>query len=224
VAIAFFDLDKTLLAVNSGTLWVRREVALGFLSKRQALRAMVWLARYTLGFASAEEMVAEAVSQIERTSSAVLRERTERFFESEVRQTYRPGALEELERHRRSGDRLVMLTSSTNYLAGLVGAELKFDAVLCNTLEIDPQGLHTGKVVGRVCFGAGKLDYANAEASAAGMTLADCAFYTDSFSDCSVLEKVGRPVAVNPDPRLRRHASRRGWAIVDWGEPLRRVA
>lgn len=224
VPIAFFDLDKTVLAVNSGTLWVRREVALGFLSKRQAVRAMVWLARYTLGFASAEVMVAEAVSQIQHTSSAELRERTRRFFESEVRQTYRPRALDELERHRSRGDRLVMLTSSTNYLSELVAAELKFDQVLCNRLEVDAGGLHTGKVIGRVCFGPGKLDYATREASVHGVALRDCAFYTDSFSDLAVLEAVGHPVAVNPDPRLRRHAAKRGWAVVDWGEPLARAS
>jgi HAD superfamily hydrolase (TIGR01490 family) len=219
VPIAFFDLDKTVLAVNSGTLWVRREVALGFLSKRQAVRALVWLARYTLGFASAEAMVAEAVVHIRHTSSAELRERTRRFFEAEVRHTYRPRALDELERHRALGDRLVMLTSSTNYLSELVGAELKFDQVLCNRLEVDAGGLHTGRVVGRVCFGPGKLDYATSEAQAQGVRLRDCAFYTDSFSDLTVLEAVGRPVAVNPDPRLRRHAAKRGWVVVDWSAP-----
>ena len=57
--LAFFDLDRTLLAVNSGTLWVRRELALGNISKRQAMRAMWWLARYQLGFASGEAMVSQ---------------------------------------------------------------------------------------------------------------------------------------------------------------------
>jgi len=51
--------------------------------------------------------------------------------------------------------------------------------------------------------------------------LSDCAFYTDSFSDVPVLEAVGQPVAVNPDPRLRRRANKRGWRIVDWGTPAR---
>ena len=68
--LAFFDLDRTLLAVNSGTLWVRRELALGNISKRQAMRAMWWLARYQLGFASGEAMVAEAVTHITGVSSS----------------------------------------------------------------------------------------------------------------------------------------------------------
>lgn len=219
MALAFFDLDRTLLAVNSGVLWVRREVALGVLRKRDALRAAVWLARYQLGFASGEQMVTEAVAQLTGSPAAPLRERTRRFFEAEVRPTYRPGGQQALATHRARGDRLVMLTSSTNYLAELVAAELGLDEILCNTLEVGADGLHTGRVVGKVCFGAGKLAYALDAAKRHGTTLEACTFYTDSYSDLPVLERVGRPVAVNPDPRLRRLAARRGWAVTDWGEP-----
>ena len=222
--IAFFDLDKTILSVNSGVLWVRREVALGHLSKRTAFRAMAWLARYHLGFASAETMVAEAVSHVTGTSSASLRERTGKFYEEEVRRTYRPGALEAIEQHRREGRKLVMLTSSSHYLAELVALELRFDGVLCNRLEVDAAGQHTGKVVGGVCFGPGKLPHAQAEADRLGVPLRDSTFYTDSYSDLSVLEAVSEPVAVNPDPRLRRHAHKRGWLVVDWGDSTARAA
>lgn len=219
MALAFFDLDRTILAVNSGTLWVRREAALGFLRKRDALRAAVWLARYQLGFASAEAMVEEAIAQLRGTPAAPLKQRTARFFEAEVRSTYRPGARQALEQHRARGDRVVMLTSSTNYLSELVAAELGVEEILCNTLEVDAAGLHTGRVVGRVCFGAGKLTHASAAAQRHGVPLEVCTFYTDSFSDVPVLEQVGRPVAVNPDLRLRRLAQRRGWTVTDWGEP-----
>jgi HAD superfamily hydrolase (TIGR01490 family) len=224
VRIAFFDLDKTILSVNSGVLWVRREVALGHISKRAALRAMTWLAGYHLGFGSAESIVAEAVSHIEGTSAADVRSRTERFFHDEVRHTYRPGALEAIKRHRAEGRKLVMLTSSTHYLARLVAAELQFDAVLCNELEVSQLGVHTGKVVGGVCFGKGKLPHALAEATRCGVDLRDSTFYTDSYSDLPVLQAVSEPVAVNPDPRLRRHAGKRGWQVVDWGEARVRAA
>lgn len=224
VRIAFFDLDKTILSVNSGALWVRREVALGYLSKRNAIRAMAWLARYHFGFASAEAMVAEAVSHLVGTSAAQIKDRTERFFAEEVRHTYRPGAREAIEQHRREGRKLVMLTSSSHYLAELVASELHFDGVLCNRLEVGPDGTHTGRVIGGVCFGPGKLPHARAEAERLGVPLHDSTFYTDSYSDLPVLEAVVEPVAVNPDPRLRRHAHKRGWQIVDWGDATARAA
>lgn len=224
VRLAFFDLDKTILSVNSGTLWVRREAALGHLSKRHALKAMAWLARYHFGFASAEAMVAEAVAHLAGTEAAALKARTERFYEDEVRGTFRPGALEAVRAHRAAGERLVMLTSSSHYLSSLVAAELGFDEVLCNRLEVDEAGRHTGRVEGGVCFGPGKLPHAQRAAARAGAGLGTATFYTDSYSDLPVLAAVGHPVAVNPDPRLRRHATRQGWRVVDWGVPRARAA
>jgi HAD superfamily hydrolase (TIGR01490 family) len=200
-------------------LWVRRELALGYVSKRQALRAAMWLARYQLGFASAEVMLEEAVAEITGTREVDLRERTGRFYEQEVRSRYRPGGLEAVKAHRAASDRCVLLTSSSNYMSEHVQRQLKLDGVLCNTFEVDAKGRHTGKLVGRTCFASGKLAYAEAEAKAHGVALCDCTFYTDSYSDLSVLEVVGRPVPVNPDPRLRRLAAKKGWRVAQWGVP-----
>ncbi len=215
--LAFFDLDKTILSINSGTLWVRREFALGNMSGRDALRAASWLTQYTLGLTSAMSMVEEAVATQKGTSARVLRERTRGFFESDVKHAYRPGALEAIERHRAAGDRLVMLTSSTVYLAELVAADLRFDDVRANELEVDATGLHTGGIIGGACFGQGKVTHAQRAADKHGLKLQDAAFYTDSFSDLAVMELVAEPVAVNPDLRLKRHAQRRGWRVIDWG-------
>jgi phosphoserine phosphatase len=49
-----------------------------------------------------------------------------------------------------------------------------------------------------------------------GFRLADAVFYTDSVSDLPLMERVAEPVAVNPDPRLRRIAERRRWRIEHW--------
>lgn len=219
MSIAFFDLDRTLLAVNSGSLWIRRELALGQLSKRQALQALAWLARYHVGFADAEVLVERAVAHLKGSSAETYRRRTADFYELMVRDSFRPGGLDALALHRGRGERCVMLTSSSEYLASLAAADLGIETVLCTRFEIDAAGLHTGRVAGRVCFGPGKLVHASATAREAGVPLARCSFYTDSASDLAVLEAVGTPVAVNPDPRLRRRARRRGWRIEDWGEP-----
>ena len=219
MAIAFFDMDKTLLAVNSGALWIRREFDLGHITRMQALRASYWLARYHLGFVSMQDALVQAISHLQGLGEQHLRERTVQFYEEVVRFQYRPGALHVLEEHRAAGDSLVLLTSSSGYLAELVARDLGLDAVLCNRFEVDAAGLHTGRPLGEVCFGEGKRFYAQSHASAAGIPLSACAFYTDSYSDLPVMEVVGRPVAVHPDRRLRREALRRGWPVVSWGVP-----
>jgi len=219
MSVAFFDLDKTLLGVNSGTLWIRRELALGHITRLQALRASVWIARYHMGFVSMQDALLQAIAHLKGTSAQAIQERTAVFYEREVRVCYRPGALYALKEHREAGDRLVLLTSSSSYLSELVARELRLDAILCNRFEVDERGLHTGRPLGAVCFGEGKRTHAESYAREAGVPLSACTFYTDSYSDLSVMEVVGRPVAVHPDYRLRREALRRGWPVVSWGEP-----
>lgn len=219
MSVAFFDLDKTLLAVNSGSLWIRRELSLGHITRMQALRASLWIARYHLGFVSMQDAVLAAISHLAGTPAQALQERTVTFYEEQVRPLYRPGALRALEEHRAAGDRLVLLTSSSGYLSELVSRELRLDAILCNRFEVDERGFHTGRPLGEVCFGSGKRTHAEGYASGVGVALSTCAFYTDSYSDLPVLEVVGKPVAVHPDYRLRREALRRGWPVVDWGVP-----
>ncbi|RYZ37601.1 MAG: HAD-IB family hydrolase [Myxococcaceae bacterium] len=219
MAVAFFDLDRTLLAANSASLWVRRELALGHISRWQALRATVLLARYHLGFVAMEDVLLRATSLLTGSDARELELRSGDFYGELVRGRYRPGGLLALEAHRQAGDRLVLLTASSSYLSELVGRELRLDGVLCNRFEVDATGRHTGRPLGPICYGEGKRYYAEATAKEAGVPLSACSFYTDSYTDLPVLEVVGRPVVVNPDHRLRREARRRGWPVVDWGVP-----
>jgi HAD superfamily hydrolase (TIGR01490 family) len=217
-AIAFFDFDETLIVGNSGRLWIRREVKAGHISRVQFLRAAAWMLSYKLGWASMDDALRTAIGSLRGQSERALRERTRAFYETEVRMLYRTGARPALQRHRARGDAIVLLTASSLYLSELVAEELGFDDVLCNRFEIDDAGAHTGRPVGSLCFGAGKLGYADAYAQQRGVSLADCWFYTDSYSDLPVLERIGHPVVVNPDPRLRREAERRGWPVEWWGD------
>lgn len=217
MAIAFFDLDRTLLDVNSGGLWVRSELRLGFITRWQAARAMVWLLRYHVGMSDIEIAFRKAIASLDGQSVASIRERTTQFYDAEVRDRVRPGAMAALTEHRARGDRCVLLTSSSNYLSSLVARDLGLDAYLCTRFETDADDAHTGRPIEPLCFGRGKLVHAERYLDVAGADWCDAVFYSDSASDLPVFEAAGRSVAVNPDPRLRRAARARGWPVVDWG-------
>lgn len=215
MAIAFFDLDRTLISVNSGQLWVRRELRLGHVTRWQATRAAAWIAGYHLGYSRIERVLEDAIATLAGVAEDEIAARTTRFYQEEVAGTARAGARRVLEEHRGRGDRLVLLTSASTYLSGPVCAELGLDDALCNRFQVE-SGRFTGRPEGALCFGPGKLVHARAYAESRGESLADAAFYTDSYSDRAVMEAVGRPVAVHPDQRLRRLAAERGWPVVAW--------
>jgi len=214
--VAFFDLDRTLIRRNSATLWLRHEWDAGRIRLGQATRAATWVLRYSLGVADMHEPIRRAVAQIRGELEAEIRERTQRFYESVVRPLYRPGARETVRRHQAAGDRVVLLTSASNYLSEPVTRELDLDGYVSNRLLVDADGRFTGEPVEPLCFGPGKVTLAERYVREIGRTLDDCVFYSDSHTDLPMLEAAGRAVVVHPDPRLRRVARQRGWEIVDW--------
>lgn len=217
MSVAFFDFDKTLIAKNSGTLWLKHELRHGRVSKWTGLRAGWWLARYSFGFTDLEEGIRDAIRMIEGEEEAEMRARVKRWYAEEVAHLYRPGGQEALQKHRADGHRIVLLTSASVYLSEIVQEELSLDGILCNRFEVDDQGRYTGEPKGELCYGPGKLVHAKRFVDALDVDLEDCWFYTDSMADLPVMEKVGHPVAVNPDPRLERVARKNGWPVEDWG-------
>lgn len=216
--VAFFDLDLTLLDVNTASLWVKRELRDGNITKRFFLKSVMWVGMYQLGVARMEEVLERAFEQATGLDVEETVERTRVFYEEEVQHRFRRGALEAVAHHQAEGHRCVLLTSSSPYLSAPVAERLQLDGILSNRFEVEGSSF-TGRPLKPLCYGPGKLHYATAWLDEHGGNLKEAAFYTDSFSDLPVLEAVGRPVAVNPDPRLRRTADRRGWEVVDWGGP-----
>ena len=77
----------------------------------------------------------------------------------------------------------------------------------------------TGRLREPLCIDEGKVHWASTVARELGVRLGECTCYTDDAGDLALLELVGEPVAVNPDPRLRREAVRRGWPVLDFAAP-----
>src|SRR5262245_36120242 len=169
--IAFFDFDRTLIAINSGSLWVKRELKLGFLSWWDALRASLWIFQYQIGFSEIDKPVRTIIESLRGSKEAELSERIRTFYTEQVRGLYRPGAKAVIEEHRKKGEKLVLLTSTSVYMARAVAEELGFDDVLCNSFEVDADGLYTGKPLGQICYGKGKLTIAREYAEKHGVEL-----------------------------------------------------
>src|SRR5262249_30593744 len=104
-------------------------------------------------------------------------------------------------------------TSATRYLAEPLGADLGIPHHLVSQLVVR-DGCFTGEAVRPLCYGKGKVWWAERFAAEHDVDLASSYFYTDSITDLPVLDRVGHPRVVRPDPRLRRVAQQRGWQIL----------
>jgi HAD superfamily hydrolase (TIGR01490 family) len=212
--VAFFDLDRTVLDVNSGHLWLREEWRRGRYGVRTVAAAVYWLGRYALGDDDLDHAFQGVGRIYANLDDATLAAQVDAWFDREVRQRARPGALDALRRHREAGDAVVLATSSSHYAADCAQRAWGFDDTVATRMAV-VDGRLTGEIAA-LAFGRRKLDLCAAWAEARGHTLDDATFYTDSFSDLPLLERVGNPVVVAPDRRLARVARERGWPVARW--------
>jgi HAD superfamily hydrolase (TIGR01490 family) len=214
---AFFDLDKTLITANSARLWMMRDYRRGRVGKLDIAAGGFFLAAYHLGFVDMLRATRKALSTVKGLPETQLRQETDDWFREEVVPVEAPGARGVIEAHRSDGHRLVLLTSSSPYASACAVSHWDLDSFLSMRYEV-LDGCFTGEVLQPLCYGEGKVHYAEALAVAEGIDLDDSWFYTDSFTDLPMLERVGHPMVVNPDPRLGREARRREWPILDWSK------
>ena len=212
---AFFDMDLTLLRVNSGSRWVKYLRRRGEIGLPMLLRSGFWLLQYRLSLLNMEAVAATLAADMAGDAEDEMRVKVSEFYQSEIRDTISPLAREALEQHRDEGDSIVLLTSATPYVAEPLAAELAIPHVLCTRLAVE-NGRFSGSLLPPTCYGVGKVHHAERFAEAHVIDLAQSSFYTYSYSDLPMLQRVGRPVAVNPDRRLSRYARRQGWPIRSW--------
>jgi HAD superfamily hydrolase (TIGR01490 family) len=211
---AFFDMDNTLLRVETGMSWVRFLHRRGELSSQMVAKAIYWQALYKLAVLDMDEVFTKLVESLRGDSEADMIAKCEIWYRDHVAPEVLPAALVALEHHRQAGDLVVLATGSTQYAARPVARGLAIDHVLSSELEV-ADGFFTGRPAA-FCFGQHKVRLAERWAELHGVDLAASTFYSDSYNDLPMLERVGTAVAVNADARLRRHARRRGWPAPRW--------
>lgn len=212
---AFFDMDRTLLSDSSSVLWARYLRERGELSLGDMMGLGLIMLRHRLGMldmvATTRKLVATLAERAEMEHIAL----TRLWFRDVVAGYVAAEGRRWLEGHRRLGHRIALITASPNYVADELATYLGLSPqdVLATRFEVR-NGLFTGQLVEPMVYGQGKVEAAQAYALRHGLDLAASYFYTDSIVDLPLLNVVGHPVAVNPDPPLRRMAKEQGWPVV----------
>jgi HAD superfamily hydrolase (TIGR01490 family) len=212
--LAFFDMDRTLLRIDTAMSWMRFLRGRGELSRAGLARAAYWSSLYKLAVLDIESLAKRLALQLAGESAGVLGEKARTWYELFVAHQVAPAGRKALESHRQRGDLVVLLTAATQLAAEAVARGTGIEHVMCTRLEI-VDGCFTGQLQ-TLCFGRHKVLLARQFAESRGLTLAQAAFYSDSFNDMPLLSQVGTAIAVNPDVRLRRHARRVGWCVERW--------
>lgn len=209
---AFFDLDKTLISENSGSLYMRYRYQRGEIGGLELLRGLGAYLQYKLGILDIRNWTQNMMVQFRGQSEAELEREARVWCEEAVVPTIYPRAAELLREHEQRGHVVAIVSGATKFVVRPLAESLGVRHFLYTRLEVE-NGCFTGRVVEPICFEEGKIYWIQQFIEEQGIDLAKSFFYTDSVTDMPLLDLVGHPVAVNPDPLLYRAAVRRRWPV-----------
>ncbi len=137
--------------------------------------------------------------------------------EREVQPLVRAGVMTRLRQHQSAGERVILVSGTPAPLLAAIGHQLGVEETVGTPLVLR-NGRYTGACELPVCQGAGKLSRLEAYLQGSDDVLwAESHAYADSITDLPLLERVGHPVAVYPDPQLAAHARGQGWEVMGEG-------
>jgi HAD superfamily hydrolase (TIGR01490 family) len=216
--LALFDLDHTLLPIDSDYAWGVFTTQIGWTDPVTfAQRNDEFYAHYKAGTLDIHDYVRFATDALRLRGRAKALAARERFMAEVVRPAMSPAALALVEQHRQAGDHVVIITATNEFVTRPIADLFGVKELIAVELECGQDGWITGEIKGTPSAREGKVTRMAQWLADRGLGWpdVDAVFYTDSINDLSLLEKVQRPVATNPDERLRAIATERGWRILD---------
>jgi HAD superfamily hydrolase (TIGR01490 family) len=211
-SIHFFDVDHTIVRNSTGRRYAEAAIQMGFLNRR--LMAAVPFYYFMYRFGRPDSPIPDKQYRAFAGLPAALLAKTAKdVYESKIVPDLFPGAVSLIREIKAKGGRVVLATSSFDFIVKPLAEDLGAEASLTSSFEF-VDGVSTGRFAGPLLFGGVKLERARAYAEESGLTLSDCSFYSDSIHDMPLLLEVGEPVAVNPDHRLAAEARARGWKVL----------
>ena len=215
---AFFDVDKTIRAENSGTAYLKSLYERGEIDWVQVLFGLGTYLRYKLNLLDIERWVEKNGVLFKGRSEASLAQEAAELFRSILLPSIYPEAEARVRWHLSQGHLVALVSGATKFVLEPLAAHLGVKHLLCTHLEAH-DGVFTGRVVRPICFGEGKIYWIQQLIERESVDLARSWFYTDSITDLPLLDLVGHPVVVNPDPLLYRRALSRHWPVRFFERP-----
>jgi HAD superfamily hydrolase (TIGR01490 family) len=213
--LALFDLDHTLLPIDSDHEWGEFLVRIGAVDGAAfARRNDAFFAQYQAGTLDPVEYLEFALGTLARFPRAELERMHAQFMDEVIAPAILPAARDLLQQHHENGDLVAIITATNAFVTAPIAKALGVEHLIAATPELDGAGNVTGRLLGTPTQGAGKVAHTHAWLAGRGQRLDGFPrsfFYSDSHNDIPLLSVVTDPVATNPNAALSAHASTRGW-------------
>jgi putative phosphoserine phosphatase/1-acylglycerol-3-phosphate O-acyltransferase len=209
---AFFDMDKTIISENSGSVYMKHRYEQGEIGGWDLAKGLGAYLQYKLGVLDILSWTKTMMRELRGRSETDLADEAQLLFDEMILPCIYPEALQCIRDHQDEGHVVCIVSGASRFVVEPLARHLGIDHMVYTRLEVE-NGNFTGRVVEPICFGEGKIYWLQQFIEEQGVDLALSYFYTDSVTDRPLLDLVGHPRVVNPDPLLYRMAVRRHWPV-----------
>ena len=217
--LALFDLDHTLLPLDSDYQWAVFMAETGRAGDpAQALRRNQELMdRYNAGDLTAEQAAEFMLGLLAAHPPHMLAAWHEEFMQKVIRPAMTAQAIALVDDHLQAGDLCAVVTATNSFVTSPIARAFGIPTLIATEPEYKA-GRYTGKIAGTPSFKHGKVIRVQSWLASLGTTLQDFEtshFYSDSANDLPLLEVVTHPIATNPSPSLLAVAQERTWPVLN---------
>jgi HAD superfamily hydrolase (TIGR01490 family) len=216
--LTLFDLDHTLLPIDSDYSWGEFSLKIGWVDPVSfKAKNDQFFADYQAGVLDIHDYVKFATEAVRLKGPALAEKAHQQFMQEVVKPCIKPVALNLIKQHKDAGDHVMIVTATNEFVTRPIATALGVEELIAVDLAKDAKGWITGEILGIPSFKDGKVKRVDQWLSDNHKTWQDVhiTFYSDSVNDLPLLEKVQTPVATNPDARVRQLATDRGWRILE---------
>ena len=215
--LVLFDLDNTLLAGDSDFEWAQFLIEQGVLDREvYEARNLAFYEQYKAGTLDIQEFLDFQLKPLSRHLRSQLELWHGEFMRSKILPIVTAKARTLVSEAQQSADLVAIITATNSFVTAPIARELGVAHLIATEPE-QRNGEFTGQVAGTPCFREGKitrLDSFLKERGTSWAQIGESRFYSDSLNDLPLLQRVSHPVAVDPDPTLKRHAESHDWPVI----------
>jgi HAD superfamily hydrolase (TIGR01490 family) len=213
--LLIFDLDNTLLAGDSDRNWgiflaEQKVVKESYLDESEK-----FYNNYYDGSLDIDGFLSFCLKPLIENDMSYLLELRKQFIEDKIKPIITEPGREIINQAIEDGKTVIIATATNDFVTRPIADLFNVRTLIATEFEVINQKF-TGKVLNTPCFREGKVSKVKKWVDDNNFDLSKASFYSDSFNDLPLLEKVKNPVIVDGDDKLLEIGKNRNWDCISF--------
>ena len=213
--LLIFDLDNTLLAGDSDRNWGIFLSEQNIVDKSYLEESEKFYNNYYEGSLDSDGFLSFCLKPLMSNDMTSLLKLREQFVEEKIKPIITQVGKDTVDQALNDGQEVIIATATNDFVTRPIAEIFNVPTLIATEFEIQNNSF-TGKVLGVPCFRDGKLNKVAKWVNDNGYNLAQASFYSDSFNDLPLLEKVKNPIIVDGDDKLVEIGKNNNWECVSF--------